>query len=157
MSQGCAVLILRSRSWSVVYCKWCLDYNWLCNQAMIMKLCTLTPNESRMRPIDFEVQRSRSWRMINCKWFPDYNWLCNPPMIMKLHTSAPYKSRMCLIDFGVKGHGLFQIEISQGCSMFIQWVLQLGFLCPRIEWSGAYCFCPVCLLSTLIFAMTFEP
>ena len=43
------------------------------------------------------------------------------------------------------------------------------FLCPRIEWSGAYCFCPlcmfvclfvclsVCLLSTLTFALTFEP
>ena len=37
----------------------------------------------------------------------------------------------------------------------------LVFLCPRIEWSGAYCFCPVCLfvclLSTLTFAITFEP
>ena len=43
------------------------------------------------------------------------------------------------------------------------------FLCPRIEWSGAYCFCPVCLsvclsvclfvclLSTLTFAIIFEP
>ena len=39
------------------------------------------------------------------------------------------------------------------------------FLCPRIEWSEAYCFCPVCLfvclfvclLSTLTFAITFEP
>ena len=32
-----------------------------------------------------------------------------------------------------------------------------AFLCPRIEWSGAYCFCPVCLLLTLTFAITFEP
>ena len=41
----------------------------------------------------------------------------------------------------------------------------LLFLCPRIEWSGAYCFwsvclfvcLSVCLLSTLTFAITFEP
>ena len=29
---------------------------------------------------------------------------------------------------------LFHINISS-----------ISFLCPRIEWSGAYCFCPVCL------------
>ena len=43
------------------------------------------------------------------------------------------------------------------------------FLCPRIKWSGAYCFCPVCLSVCLFvclfvrvnfninFAITFEP
>ena len=43
----------------MINCKWFQDYNWLCNQAMIMKLRTLTPNESGMRPIDFEVKRSK--------------------------------------------------------------------------------------------------
>ena len=44
-------------------------------------------------------------------------------------------------------------------------IIEFDFLCPRIEWSGAYCFCPVCLsvclfvclLSTLTFTITFEP
>ena len=49
MSQGCTVLILwsRSRSWRMVNCNWFLDYNWACNQPMIMKLHTVTPHESR--------------------------------------------------------------------------------------------------------------
>ena len=63
MSQGCALLILRSkgqrsRSWRMVIWKWFPDDNWLCNQPMIMKLRTLTPHESRMCPIDFGVKRS---------------------------------------------------------------------------------------------------
>ena len=63
MSQGCALLILRSkgqrsRSWRMVIWKWFPDDNWLCNQPMIMKLHTLTPHESRMCPIDFWVKRS---------------------------------------------------------------------------------------------------
>ena len=64
MSQGCALLILRSkgqrsRSWHMVIWKWFPDDNWLCNQPMIMKLHTLTHHESRMCPIDFEVKRSK--------------------------------------------------------------------------------------------------
>ena len=63
MSQGCALLILRSkgqrsRSWRMVIWKWFPDDNWLCNQPMIMKLHTLTPHVSRMCPIDFGVKRS---------------------------------------------------------------------------------------------------
>ena len=63
MSQGCALLILRSkgqrsRSWRMVIWKWFPDDNWLCNQPMIMKLHTLTPHESRMCPIDFGAKRS---------------------------------------------------------------------------------------------------
>ena len=63
MSQGCALLILRSkgqrsRSWRMVIWKWFPDDNWLCNQPMIMKLHTLTPHESTMCPIDFGVKRS---------------------------------------------------------------------------------------------------
>ena len=62
MSQGCALLILRSkgqrsRSWRMVIWKWFPDDNWLFNQPMIMKLHTLTHHESRMCPIDFEVKR----------------------------------------------------------------------------------------------------
>ena len=75
MSQGCALLILRSkgqrsRSWRMVIWKWFPGDNWLCNQPMIMKLHTLTPHESRMCPIDFGVKRSRSrsWRMVIWKW-----------------------------------------------------------------------------------------
>ena len=75
MSQGCALLILRSkgqrsRSWRMVIWKWFPYDNWLCNQPMIMKLHTLTPHESRMCPIDFgsKGQRSRSWRMVIWKW-----------------------------------------------------------------------------------------
>ena len=64
MSQGCALLILRSkgqrsRSWRMVIWKWFPDDNWLCNQPMIMKLHTLTHHESRMCPIDFDVKRSK--------------------------------------------------------------------------------------------------
>ena len=62
MSQGCALLILRSksqRSWRMVICKWFPDYNWLCNQPMIMKLHTLMPHELWMRSVDFEVKRSK--------------------------------------------------------------------------------------------------
>ena len=64
MSQGCALLILgskgqRSRSWRMVIWKWFPDDNWLYNPPMIMKLHTLTPHESRMCPIDFEVKRSK--------------------------------------------------------------------------------------------------
>ena len=63
MSQGCALLILRSkgqrsRSWRMVIWKWFPYDNWLCNQPMIMKLHTLTHHESRMCPIDFGVKRS---------------------------------------------------------------------------------------------------
>ena len=38
--------------------------------------------------------------------------------------------------------------------MYFQY-FQISFLCPRIKWPGAYCFCPVCLLSTLTFAIIF--
>ena len=61
MSQGCTLLILnsksqRSRSWRVINCEWFMDYNWLCNQPMIMKLHTHAPHESRMCSLDFEIK-----------------------------------------------------------------------------------------------------
>ena len=109
MSQGCALLILRSkgqrsRSWRMVIWKWFPDDNWLCNQPMIMKLHTLTHHESRMHPIDFEV-RSKVKVMAHgyLKMVSRIdNWLCNQPMIMKLHTLTHHESRMCPIDFEVK-------------------------------------------------------
>ena len=62
---------------------------------------------------------------------------------------------------------IFQSNVIGNKSLYITYIN--NFLCPRIEWSGAYCFCPVCLsvclsvclfvclLSTLTFAITFEP
>ena len=99
MSQGCALLILRSkgqrsRSWRMVIWKWFPDDNWLCNQPMIMKLHTLTHHESRMRPYWFWGQKVKGQghgAMVIWKWFPDDNWLCNQPMIMKLHTLTPHE------------------------------------------------------------------
>ena len=79
-----------------------------------MKLYTLTPHESRMCHIDFDVKRLRSLVMVNYKWLLDYNWLCNQPMIMKLYTHTPYESRMCPIDFEVKGQGNGTIMIESG-------------------------------------------
>ena len=55
---------------------------------MIMKLHTLTHHESRMRPIDFEVQGHGAWLFENgFRTITD----CNQPMIMKLHTLTPHE------------------------------------------------------------------
>ena len=43
---------------------------------------------------------------------------------------------------------LKKIIIWKLCS-YLQTTLISSFLCPRIEWSGAYCFCPVCLFVCL--------
>ena len=107
-------VVQRSRSWGIDDWKWFPDHNWLCNPPVIIKLHTIAPHESRMCPVNF----GKSHRI----WFPNQNYLCIPPMIMKLQTPAPYESLMCPIDFGVKGLGLFGIENSQGCYMFIQGV-----------------------------------
>ena len=96
MSQGCAILILRSRSWGKDDWKWFLDHNWSCNPPIFMKLNTLAPYGSRMCSNDFGAKGQRSWGISDWKRFPDHNWLCNPPMSMELHTPAPYESRMCL-------------------------------------------------------------
>ena len=44
-------------------------------QRMIMKLHILTPHESRMHPIDFEVKRSKV--KVIAYGFLDYKRLCN--------------------------------------------------------------------------------
>ena len=61
------VKMSKLRSWGMVICKWLPEYNWLCNQPMIMKLHTLAPHESRMRSIDFEVkgQVHGAWSIVN--------------------------------------------------------------------------------------------
>ena len=35
------------------------------------------------------------------------------------------------------------------CLIICLFMLEVQFLCPRIEWLGAYCFCPVCLFVCL--------
>ena len=69
---------------------------------IIMKLHMQTPHETRMCPIDFEVQRSRSQYINYWKWFPAHNYFLFTPIIMKLHMQTPHESRMCPIDFEVK-------------------------------------------------------
>ena len=71
---------------------------------IIMKLHIQTPHESRMCPIDFEVQRSRSQCINYCEngfrritAFPLHR-----SIIMKLHMQTPHEARMCPIDFEVK-------------------------------------------------------
>ena len=109
MSQGCALLILRSkgqrsRSWRMVIWKWFPDdtdsvinlWSWNFIHLLTMSQgCALLILRSK-------GQRSRSWRMVIWKWFPDDNWLCNQPMIMKLHTLTHHESRMHPIDFEVQ-------------------------------------------------------
>ena len=86
---------------------------------MIMKLHTLSPHESRMCPMDFGAKSQGHGALVIENGFQTITY-SNSPMMLKLHTPVPYESRMCLMDFGVKGLGLLGIEISQGCSMFIQ-------------------------------------
>ena len=69
---------------------------------IIMKLHMQTPHESRMCPIDFEVQRSRSQCINYWKWFPAHNCFPFTPIIMKLHMQTPHETRICPIDFEVK-------------------------------------------------------
>ena len=69
---------------------------------IIMKLQMQTPHESRMCPIDFEVQRSRSQCINYWKWFSAHNCFPFTPIIMKLHMQTPHEARMCPIDFEVQ-------------------------------------------------------
>ena len=131
MSQGCALLILRSkgqrsRSWRMVIWKWFPDDNWLCNQPMIMKLHTLTHHESRMRPIDFEVKRSKVKVMA-------HGYLVKPEGTIGLHSVCP---SVCLsVSLSVR-HTSFRtitdsvihlwswnfihlLPMSQGCALLI--------------------------------------
>ena len=94
-----------------------------------------------------------------------------------VHHSFPHFSPTCFDIFiwNFVYHFIFMhIRSSLNAINFCHFLQELcSFLCPRIEWSGAYCFCPVCLfvclsvclfvclfvclLSTLTFAITFEP
>ena len=58
MSQWYALVISGSKvnAWGISDWKRYLDHNWLCNQAMITKLHTSAPYESRMCLIDFGVK-----------------------------------------------------------------------------------------------------
>ena len=75
MSQGCALLILRSkgqrsRSWRmVIFLKWFPDDNWLCNQPMINFIHLLPMSQGcALLILGSKGQRSRSWRMVIWKW-----------------------------------------------------------------------------------------
>ena len=70
---------------------------------IIMTLHMQTPHESRMYPIDFEVQRSRSQCINYWKWFPAHNYFLFTPIIMKLHMQTPHESRMCLEKLSPRG------------------------------------------------------
>ena len=107
MSQGCALLILRSKGQG--HGAWLFENGFrtitdsVINQWSWNFIHLLTMSQGcALLILRSKGQRSRSWRMVIWKWFPDDNWLCNQPMIMKLHTLTPHESRMCPIDFGVK-------------------------------------------------------
>ena len=110
----------RSRSWGIDDRRWTITdpviHLWSWNFIHLFPLSL----ECALLILGSIDQMSRLLGISDWKLFLDHNWLCNPPMIMKLHTPSPYESRMWLIDCGVKGLGLLGIEISQGCSMFIQ-------------------------------------
>ena len=109
-----------------------------------MKLHTLTPHESRMSPIDFEVQRSMSWGMVSCIFF---RTIPDPVIHLRswnyLHM-LPMSQCALLLILGSKGqsHGELMMEngfrtitdpvihlwswnfmhlllISQGCALLI--------------------------------------
>ena len=75
MSQGCALLILRSkgqrsRSWCMVIWKWFPDDNWLCNHLWSWNFIHLLPMSQgcALLILGSKGQRSRSWRMVIWKW-----------------------------------------------------------------------------------------
>ena len=144
MSQGCALLILRSkgqrsRSWRMVIWKWFPDDNWLCNQPMIMKLHTLTHHESRMRPIDFEVKRSRSWRMVispppvKPEGTIGLHSVCPSVSLSVCHTRFPDFSWLCFHISWWKLVGSFYMKSYRSSSTFVTVDLLFHELLPFIK------------------------
>ena len=166
MSQGCALLILRSKGQG--HGAWLFENGFRTITDSVINLWSwnfihlLTMSQGcALLILRSKGQRSRSWHMVIWKWFPDDNWLCNQPMIMKLHTLTPHESRMRPIDFEVKGQGhgawLFEngfrtitdsvinlwswnfihlLTMSQGCALLIlrskgqghsAWLFENGF------------------------------
>ena len=138
MSQGCALLILRSkgqrsRSWRMVIWK-CFRtitdsvinlWSWNFIHLLTMSQgCALLILRSK-------GQRSRSWRMVIWKWFPDDNWLCNQPMIMKLHTLTPHEF------VGVGGGPVLLQQYFQYAFICCPYMLPLLFLL-QCKWT---CIC----------------
>ena len=107
MSQGCALLILRSKGQG--HGAWLFENGFRTITDSVINLWSwnfihlLTMSQGcALLILRSKGQRSRSWRMVIWKWFPDDNWLCNQPMIMKLHTLTHHESRMRPIDFEVQ-------------------------------------------------------
>ena len=64
-----------------------------------------TPHDSRMCPVDFEVERSKvKVTMHKLLKMVSGTQLLSPftSIIMKLHMQTPHESRMCPVDFEVK-------------------------------------------------------
>ena len=105
------------------------------SQRPLPTLCVVGRSENRMAAL---ANPSKRWHIVlRCT-------ICGPLGLLFYTPSKGQKFRKTPMDIvGSKGQGHTDIFFSH-------------FLCPRIEWSGAYCFCPiclsVCLLSTLTFA-----
>ena len=96
MSQGCALLILKSKGQG--HGAWLFENGFRTITDSVINLWSwnfihlLTMSQGcALLIFRSKGQRSRSWRMVIWKWFPDDNWLCNQPMIMKLHTLTPHE------------------------------------------------------------------
>ena len=124
MSQGCALLILRSkgqrsRSWRMVIWKWFPDDNWLCNQPMIMKLHTLTPHE---------FVGVGGGPVLLQQYF-QYAFICCPymlPLLFYLGIDVNFRSLIVLEAFK---HGMTQIRTSlsgRSISWNDPWVLSVS-------------------------------
>ena len=123
MSQGCTLLILRSKgqghgTWLFVNGFRSITDSvinlWSWNLIRLLHMS----QRSTLLILRSKGHRSRSWRMVICKLFPDYNWLCYQPMIMKLHTPTPHELRMHPIDFEVKRSSSWGMVI---CNWFLDY------------------------------------
>ena len=113
MSQGCTLLILRSRSCGIDDWKLFPEHNWLRNPPMIMKLHTPAPNALRMYLIRGpNVKIIWAWLIVNgSQTITDsviHLWSWN---FMK-HTLAPHELSMYPIDIGVQRSRSLGIDVN---------------------------------------------
>ena len=130
MSQGCALLILRSkgprsRSWRMVIWKWFPDDNWLCNQPMIMKLHTLTPHEFV----------GVVWGPVLLQQYFQYAFICCPYMLPLLFENGFRTITDSVINLW-SWNFIHLLTMSQGCALLIlrskgqghgAWLFENGF------------------------------
>ena len=92
---------------------------------------------------------------------------CWGDIVMLLWLCVPFNQLMCpsvcLVTLGPCEHNrdytivCIIIKLSRDVNRDQRIKFTLFIFVPRGQMIGAYCFCPVCLLLTLTFAMTFEP